>query len=173
VGGILSLRSGTPFTPQVRTQSPGFLFSANRPNLRSGYSTNPTEGVTDGCNAGTNQEVRAGQKLGGPDLLFDPCAFEAPEAGTLGNVGRNTMISPRVFNTDISVQREFALDSTKRLQFRAEVFNLLNHPNFSETDRASSVVFSGSSARRNPSTGKVVSTVTTARQIQFALRFSF
>jgi hypothetical protein len=83
------------------------------------------------------------------------------------------MISPRVFNADISVQREFALDSTKRLQFRAEVFNLLNHPNFSETDRASSVVFSGSSARRNPSTGKVVSTVTTARQIQFALRFSF
>ena len=173
VGGILSLRSGTPFTPLVSTRRPGFLFAANRPNLRPGYSKNPTEGVTDGCNAGTNQEVRPGQRLGGPDLLFDPCAFEAPAAGTLGNMGRNTMISPPVFSTDISLQREFSLDSKRRLQFRAEIFNLPNHPNFSETDRASSVVFSGASARRNPSTGKAVSTVTTARQIQFALRFSF
>ena len=173
VGGILSLRSGTPFTPLVRMRSPGFLFAANRPNLVPGYSTNPTEGVTGGCHAGSNQEVRPGQSLGGPDLLFDPCAFEAPAPGTLGNVGRNTMISPRVFSTDISLQREFALDSKRRVQFRAEIFNLPNHPNFSETDRASSVVFSGASARRNPSTGKVVSTVTTARQIQFALRFSF
>jgi len=173
VGGIVSLRSGIPFTAQVSGRTPGFLFAANRPNLRPGFSNNPTGGVSAGCAVGTDQEIRTGQPLGGPDLLFDPCAFSPPEAGTLGNVGRNTLTSPNVFNADISLQREFPLDSTKRLQFRAEVFNVLNHPNFSETDRASSVVFSGASARRNPNAGKTVSTVTTARQIQFALRFSF
>ncbi len=173
IGGILSLRSGTPITPRVRSRTPGFLFAANRPNLLPGFSKNPTEGVTAGCNLGTGQEVQPGRKLGGPDLLFDPCAFSPPEPGTLGNVGRNTMIAPSVFSADISLQREFALDSSKRLQFRAEIFNLLNHPNFGTPDRVSSVVFSGTSARRNPSAAKVVSTVTTARQIQFALRFSF
>ena len=149
------------------------LFAPNRPNLRPGYSKNPTEGATVGCNLGTDQEITPGRKLGGPDLVFDPCAFAPPAAGTLGNVGRNTIISPPIFNADISLQRDFSLDSKRQLQFRVEIFNLLNHPNFSETDRGSSIVFSGASARRNPNAGRIVSTATTARQIQFALRFSF
>ena len=173
MGGIVRLRSGTPFTPLVNIRTPGFLFTASRPNLLPGFSKNPTKGVTAGCDLGTDQEVKPGLKLGGPDLFFDPCAFAPPEPGTLGNVGRNTIIAPRVFNTDISLQREFTLDSKRRLQFRAEIFNLLNHPNFSRTDGGSAIVFSGASARRNSNTGKIVSTVTTARQIQFALRFSF
>ena len=168
VGGIVRLRTGTPFTPLVNVRRPGFLFSASRPNLLAGFSKNPTEGVTAGC-----EGVDAGQKLGTPNLYFDPCVFAPPEAGTLGNLGRNTIVAPQVFNADISLQREFALDSTRRLQFRAEIFNLLNHPNINKPDGGSSIVFSGSSARRNSSTGRVVSTVTTARQIQFALRFSF
>ncbi len=78
VGGIVRLRSGTPFTPRINIRTPGFLFTASRPNLLSGFSKNPTKGVTAGCDLGTDQQIKPGLKLGGPDLFFDPCAFAPP-----------------------------------------------------------------------------------------------
>jgi hypothetical protein len=94
--------------------------------------------------------------------------------GTIGNVGRNTIIGPSVFNIDISLQKEFLLGGERRLQFRSEFFNLLNHDNFGSPSSGSQVVFSGASARPNPAAGRILPpTSTTARQIQLALRFSF
>ncbi|MBI4459932.1 MAG: TonB-dependent receptor [Acidobacteria bacterium] len=168
LGGILSLRSGTPFHPLVNVRTPGFLFEANRPNLLPGRSNNPIAGVTAGC-----VEVTPGEALGGPERYFDPCSFRIPEPGTLGNAGRNTIIAPSVFNMDISLQKEFLLGAERRLQFRAEFFNLPNHTNLAAPSRGSTVLFSGVSARPNPTAGRIVRTITTARQIQFALRFSF
>ena len=168
VGGIVSLRTGTPFHPLVNVRTPGFLFAANRPNLLPGRSNNPTDGVTAGC-----PEVEPGQKLGGPERYFDPCSFDKPAPGTLGNAGRDTIIGPSVFSMDVSFQKEFLLGGERRLQFRAEFFNLPNHTNFSAPPRGSTVLFSGVSARPNPTAGRIVRTITTARQIQFALRVSF
>jgi carboxypeptidase family protein len=165
LGGILALRSGTPFSAQVNVRYKDYLFGATRPNLVPGASNNPIHGVTAGCG-----RVEAGLKLGGPDLEFDPCAFSAPPPGTIGNVGRNTLIAPSVFNLDLSLQREFLLDTKRRLQFRAEIFNLPNHSNFNS---ASPVVFSGESGDRTSSAGRISKTATTSRQMQFALRFSF
>jgi hypothetical protein len=71
---------------------------------------------------------------------------------------------------DISLQREFLLDSRRRLQFRADIFNLPNHPNFTAP---SAVVFSGESGGRTTTAGRISRTATTSRQIQFALRLSF
>jgi hypothetical protein len=94
-----------------------------------------------------------------------------PLPGTLGNAGRNTLIAPSIFNADVSVQREFVVDSKRRLQFRAEIFNVPNRANFGQ---ALSGVFSGAyPGRPNPTAGRINETVTTSRQIQFALRFSF
>jgi hypothetical protein len=117
--------------------------------------------------------VPDGQELGTPELYYDPCGFSIPPPGTLGNLGRNTVISPSVFNADISLQKEFLFDARRRLQFRAEFFNVLNHPSFGKNSGSTAVVFSGSSGRRNSSAGRLAQTVTTARQVQFALRFSF
>jgi hypothetical protein len=168
LGGIISYRTGVPFTPEVNVITPGYLFAPSRPNLIAGQSQNPTTGVTPGCLG-----VPAGQELGTPELYFDPCAFSLPPPGTLGNAGRNTIISPSVFTADISLQKEFSIDSEKRLQFRAEFFNLLNHPNFDRNEGNTVVVFSGSTGRRSSSAGRLSATVGTARQIQFALRLSF
>ncbi len=150
LGGIVRFRTGTPFTARINVLTPGYLFAATRPNLLPGRSNNSTQG--------------------GPDQYFDPSVYSVPEPGTLGNVGRNTVIGPSVFNVDVSLQREFVLDAKRRLQFRAEFFNLPNHANFG---LAQAIVFSGASGRPNPTAGRIRSTVTTARQIQFALRFSF
>lgn len=169
LGGIVSIRSGTPFHPQVNVRIPGYLFSATRPNLRPGFSSNPVRGVTAGCDG-----VRAGEKLGGPDRYFDPCAFDTPPAGTVGNVGRNTIIGPRIFSTDVSIQKDFILRGETRLQFRTEMFNVANHANFAPPTRASSVVTTGFPPRVNGATaGTIIRTATTSRQIQFALRVSF
>jgi hypothetical protein len=168
LGGILSYRTGTPTTIGVNVRTPGYLFAPTRPNLVAGESNNPTEGVTAGCSG-----IEAGRELGTPDLYYDPCAFSLPPPGTLGNLGRNTVIAPSVLNADVSLQKEFSIDSEKRLQFRAEIFNLLNHANFNGNQGNTAVVFSGSSGRRSSSAGRLSSIVGTARQLQFALRLSF
>ncbi|MBI4464887.1 MAG: TonB-dependent receptor [Acidobacteria bacterium] len=168
LGGILSFRSGIPFTPTVQLRDPNYLFEPQRPNLVPGRSKNPAQGVSSGCG-----QIAAGTKLEAPDLYFDPCAFEAPSPGTLGNLGRNTLISPSVFSLDVSLQREFLLDAKRRFQFRADFFNLPNHTNFSRNILNALLIFSGSSGRRNSTAGRIGSTATTSRQVQLALRFSF
>ena len=152
LGGIVSVRSGNPFSPEINVPTRGYLFSARSPNLNPGKSNNPV--------------------LGGTERYFDPSAFSVPLPGTLGNVGRNTITGPSVFNMDISLQKEFLIDAKRRLQFRAEFFNLPNHTNLEKP--GNTTVFSGAyPGRLNPIAGRIRSTATTARQIQFALRFSF
>jgi hypothetical protein len=168
LGGIVSYRTGVPTTIGVNVITQGYLFEPVRPNLVAGQSNNPTIGITEGCSG-----VDAGRQLGTPDLYYDPCAFSLPAPGTLGNLGRNTVIAPSVFNADVSLQKEFSIDSEKRLQFRAEIFNLLNHPNFSGNQGNTAIVFSGNSGRRNSSAGRLSQSATTARQLQFALRLTF
>jgi hypothetical protein len=132
------------------------------------FTDNPTEGISSGCGP-----VPAGQKLGGPERYFDPCAYSAPEPGTLGNVGRNTIIGPSVLSVDLSMQKDFVLHAEKRLQFRIEFFNLPNHTSFGNPGRGATVVFSGFPARIGATAGTITRTSTTARQVQFALRLSF
>ena len=169
VGSILSFRTGTPYSPEMRVQTRGFLFAPLRPSLLPGQNNNPISGRTAGCSG-----VAPGQELGTPNLYFDPCVYAVPEPGTLGTAGRNTIVGPGIFNMDLSLQRDFIFGSSKkkRLQFRAEFFNLPNHPSFS-TRGVTPFVFTGSSGRLNPTAAKIRKTSTTARQIQFALRFSF
>ena len=168
VGSVVSFRTGTPFHPLLSVRTPGYLFTANRPNLKPGAHNNPTSGKSVGC-AG----VLAGETLGGPDRFFDPCGYSVPAPGTLGNVGRNTIEGPSIINMDLSLQKDLPLGGEKRLQFRAEFFNVANHPSFALPTKGSTIVFSGSSGRLNPTAGQLVRTNTTARQIQFALRLSF
>lgn len=57
-------------------------------------------------------------------------AFALAPAGTFGNLGRNVVRGFGAWQIDTAVRREFRLKEQLRLQFRAEAFNLLNHPNF-------------------------------------------
>jgi hypothetical protein len=52
------------------------------------------------------------------------------QAGQFGNEGRNVELGPAFTNFDVSLLRNFALGERMRLQFRAESFNIANHPNF-------------------------------------------
>jgi hypothetical protein len=168
VNGIGTFRTGEPFTARA-----GYNFSRNgdrwspdRPNLNPGFSNNPTHGVTAGC-AG----VAAGQKLGTPGLWYDPCAFSAPTLGTYGNLGRNTVTGPNLFNVDFSADKTFKLTEAMNLQFRTEIFNLLDEAHFYAPGFN---VFTRSGAVQG-SAGQITTLISSpgGRLVQFGLKLVF
>ena len=101
---------------------------------------------------------------------YDPNAFSLPMAGTFGNVGRGQLRGPGFLNVDTSLFKRIPLKERLNLQFRTEVFNVLNHANF---DTPNLIVFGGTNI--SPTAGAITSTTTNGngRQIQFALRLEF
>ena len=153
LNGIVTAMSGGPFTVfdsndvSLQGQAPEITgFSANRPNLIG----NPNSGPR------TQQEwfnVSAFQQLQ-PDPLG---RFEV-----FGDEGRNVVQGPGYVNWDASALKSIRLTETKELQFRGELFNLLNHTNFRlpVSDISS------------PTFGQIQSDVE-PRVIQVALKFLF
>jgi hypothetical protein len=168
VNGIGTFRTGEPFTARA-----GYNFSRNgdrwspdRPNLNPGFSDNPTSGVTAGCKG-----VAAGQRLGTPELWYDPCAFSAPPLGTYGNLGRNTLTGPRLLNVDFSADKTFKPSERIDVQFRAEIFNLLDQAHFYEPGFN---VFTKSGAiQGNAGAIKTLISTPGGRLIQFGLKVAF
>jgi hypothetical protein len=65
-----------------------------------------------------------------PLRFFDPTAFRIPAQGTFGNSGRNVIIGPGIWNVDTALARSIRLSDSTRAQFRADFYNVFNHPNF-------------------------------------------
>ncbi len=123
LAGILSLQSGQPFTiqrgiPQSGTTPTG---SQDRPNVVG----NPLVGGAVAANPSCNSP----SQVGVPTAWFNTCAFMAAP-GQFGNDGRDNVLGPRYENLDFSLLKDIVLTEKRRIQFRAEVFNLFNHPNF-------------------------------------------
>jgi hypothetical protein len=95
---------------------------------------------------------------------FNPDAFTDPAFGTFGNSGRNILATATQVNVDTSLFKDFRIAEGKKLQFRSEFFNMLNHPNF----RSNSLVVRFYRADAGQYTA-----AWPARQIQFALKFIY
>ncbi len=95
---------------------------------------------------------------------FNPAAFTDPAFGTFGNSGRNIISTATQVNIDTSIFKDFRVTEGKKLQFRSEFFNMINHPNF----RSNSLVVRYYQAAAGQYTAAWPS-----RQIQFALKFIF
>ncbi len=154
VNNITSIRSGHPFTVRL-----GFNRSGNL-NTTS-FAAHERPNVVPGVNP----------ILGGPDRYLDIAAFSLPAANTRGNLGRNTLIGPGLFSTDLSIVKTFAFSEKRRLHFRTEIFNLPNHPNFAVPSGLTA--FTNAAGAVAPNFGRITSTVTTLRQIQFGLKFEY
>ncbi len=107
--------------------------------------------------------------LGDPNQWFDPTAFSLPEAGTFGNLGRGTVESPGLVTFDFSVIKNTPITERVGVEFRAEFFNLFNRANFALPRRN---LFEPNGDRIG-SAGRITSTVTTPREIQFGMKFIF
>lgn len=136
----------------------------DRPDLAPGAGNNPAHGTSAGC-----QATPGGQKLGTPDLYFDPCSFTLPAIGTYGNLARNTLLGPGLNNVDFTLGKETAIRERTTLEFRAEFFNLLNRARFG----APNTTLFNSNRTRNGNAGRVTNTANDNRQIQFGMKFTF
>jgi hypothetical protein len=74
-------------------------------------------------------ELAPAQRCPGGKAL-NPSAFVGPPAGQQGDLGRNALRGFGAWQWDLAVHREFPIHESLKLQFRAEMFNVLNHPNF-------------------------------------------
>jgi hypothetical protein len=142
---IWTWQGGLPFTPQLATSVSNA--GGSRPmRYKSGKIDNPD-----------------------PSHWYDTsfntadAAWGIPQTFTFGNGGRNVLRGPGRINWDFSLFKDFLPSERYHLQFRFEVFNMLNTPQF---DLPNSSI-GGASA------GIISAVIGTPRQLQYGLRFSF
>jgi hypothetical protein len=105
----------------------------------------------------------------GPDGWLNPAAFSMPAAGTFGNLGRNTFFGPDFKQIDVSLLKDFKISERFKLEYRAEFFNVFNHPNF---DQPNTTFGTANFGKIFNTFGRTLG-IGTSRQIQMALRLSF
>ncbi len=155
LASIVTLQSGFPLTPQL---------SYNPSN--NGDARNPVRPFL-------NPDFTGPVVLGKPDKWFNPVAFIAPpsNSGFYGNAGRSSVPGPGLATWDFSVLKNTTIHERLQLQFRLEIFNLLNRANFNTPNL---IVFTPPTATNTTglsgTAGAITGTSTTARQIQFGLK---
>ena len=141
VSSILKMYAGTPVTPQMGSV-----------NLDLGEARRP-----DRLGQGTLPDPR-------PEMWFDMDAFDPVPPGSyrFGNSGRNIFSGPGRLYLDGSLLKNFKLRERDRLQFRWELFNVLNHVNFRTPN-----------PNVDAPNGGVITGALAARQMQVALKYIF
>ncbi len=149
VNSLVVLQAGFPFTPQL---------SYNPSN--DGDTRNPVRPFI-------NPNFTGSAIIGKPTQWFNPKAFLAPPAnsGFFGNLGRNTLLGPGLATWDFSAVKDTALYERLTLQFRAEIFNLLDRANFNTPNL---ITFTPTGV--SGTAGAISSTSTTSRQVQFGVK---
>ena len=145
VNGLLAAFSGTPFT-----------VTANGDVLNTPSNTQTADLVGTFTTPGN---------IGAAGTWFDPTAFAQPTGIRFGNTGRNQFRGPGGWNLDFSLFRSFPIGGTRRLEYRLQAGNLLNHPVYANPEG------SFTSANFGRITG--IANQYPERQVQMGLRFSF
>lgn len=150
VSGLANVRSGRPFTVAANGNSTA-LGGARGGGLVGAFA----DCLRDGSLPSDQRTI---------DRWFDTTAYAVPTPARLGTCGRNTLRGPNLTNFDASLARTFDYFGEDRdLEFRWEVFNVFNTPQFGLPDRN----LSGTAA------GRISSLSGDPRVMQFALKFNF
>jgi hypothetical protein len=157
LNSVVTLQSGFPFTPQL----------AYNP-ANNGDSRNPVRPFV-------NPAFTGPVVTGNPNQWFNPAAFIAPTStsGFYGDLGRNTFTGPGLATWDFSALKDTRLSGKATLQFRIEVFNLLNRANFNTPSLIVAVLQAPPNPtfpETSPTAGQVTSTSTSSRQVQFGFK---
>jgi hypothetical protein len=188
-GSIVSVQSGYPFSPLVVNQrSNSGLFGGDQGDAPDKVTTLTTvDNLPDPDNPGSNTNVtfvpynKKTVITGNPNEWFNVDMFQLGPIGYLGNAGRDQLRGPGLGTWDFSLVKDTAvrwLGERGSVQFRAEFFNLLNRPNFDVP--LNGYIYPGNlsdvgpfSEAPDPNAAAITDTVTTSRQIQFALKVIF
>jgi hypothetical protein len=129
VDTVVVARTGFPFNALIGA----FTISGaeSRPDLVPGEPLYlQGQACTDAFGPGGDGVLEAGQRCPGGKGV-NPNAFATPPSGQQGTEPRNDIPGFGLTQVDLSLSRKFAITEHVNLQFRADAFNLLNHPNFS------------------------------------------
>jgi hypothetical protein len=146
--GVLTLQTGRPFTVALLSE----IDNSGTGRSILGFGANDRPNVNGNPNSGNRTTAQ----------WFNTAAFVFPAPGTFGNAGRNIVDGPGFQNLNASLLKNTTITERVNLQFRAEVFNLFNHPNFNLPDN-----FLGS-----PTFGRI-SSAKDPRHIQFGFKLLF
>jgi hypothetical protein len=153
--GIVSAHTGYPFN--LHTGAFPINFTQDAPPVFVGTSADVAHGIH------LDPSTQTVQYFNDPTSGFNAFAF--PFGGGTGD--RNSLRAPGFWNVDMALLKNFSMPWSERqkLQFRAEAFNLFNHPSFSPP--------SGDTIANPGTFGNITTTASTARQLQLALRYDF
>lgn len=140
-GGILTVQSGLPFNASASDLSDTGAYHSQRANQI--------------CNGNKPQSQSFNH-------WFNTACYVQPGVGQLGNERRDNLIGPRTTNLDMSFSKAFAIPESTSLQFRADLFDSLNHP----------LPGVPVSAVTSPSYGEITN-IPGARIVQFSLKFVY
>jgi hypothetical protein len=132
--------------------------------IRSGLSFTPGLSIA-GQGIAVRPDVVAGASLSGPQTAaqwFNKSAFMAPSPGYLGNAGSGIITGPKLVNFDMTLYKDFHITERNVVEFRAEVFNVFNHTNFTNL-----------SLNYGASNFGQVTAAADPRIMEMALRYSF
>jgi Carboxypeptidase regulatory-like domain/TonB dependent receptor-like, beta-barrel len=192
LGAIVTATSGSPFTPTIGGGSDplntGFNgdFSMDFASLVPGC--NPIHGGVDYLNTSCftlpfapssfatancppNDATAKTGFYNAPPGLTPPSGMTFCQ-NLVGNAGRNSLYGPRLTTVDFSAFKNFQFTERLKMQFRAEFFNILNHPNFAAPNflnDSNNSIFASSGALIS-NAGVIGSTATSSRQIQLGLK---
>jgi hypothetical protein len=209
IGGVYNGRSGTPIN--VFITRPDLVAVCQ---LAAGCGTGQPQGfvislpavLPQGYTAVVNTPGgNASRSTRRPDLIpginpflplgqdglrhLNPAAFAIPAPGTYGNLPRNLLKGPQFHQFDLTLQKRFSINERMNVEFRTEIYNLLNRANFANppavlpntlgsgaTSQQPGVPFATTGVGQfgviNSTVGRTVG-LGTNRQIQFALRLNF
>jgi hypothetical protein len=163
ISGVTTIQDGTPMT--VTDTRNGTIYGVGANGVqRAGMCPGATY---QSAQTSGGVESRLGGISGGPGYFNASSFCEAPAIGNgtdWGNAGVGIITGPGQFNFDTSLIKDTRIFENHSIQFRAEFFNLFNHPQFGNPATAVST----------PTTfGQITTTTVNPRIMQFALKYTF
>ena len=158
-GGILTIQSGTPFTVLVAGDQLG-------ENNTDPFQY-PDKVAGPGCDNPVNPQNAS--------MYVKLQCFAVPTGNRQGTSGRNALIGPGLIDMDFSLFKNIPItriSESFKAQFRTEIFNAFNRPNFTAPNDNRAILNTDGSLN-GTSPGGITLTNTTSRQIQFALKLTW
>lgn len=167
IAGITTIRSGEHYTAFLSSDPTNTGTAALPDKIHNPYdfSFNIPQQAADGCDNPGHQTLLC---------FYNPAAFVLPplapgqtSAHQFGNAGDGDLVGPDQVNFDFSTFKDFRITERQQLQFRAEMFNIFNHPQFGLPGRNPDQGGTNGGARISGTLPD------NQREIQFALRYTF
>ncbi|HEY2040697.1 MAG TPA: TonB-dependent receptor [Edaphobacter sp.] len=166
IGGITNFRSGVPIDVLITRPDIAYVGNPGTPYAGQTFASPVvvngavlSRAVVNVPGGGNSRNIRRPNIVPGVDPFvksgynfLNPAAFSTPAPGTFGNYRRNNLSGPNLAQLDLTLSKQFHFTERAFIEFRSEIYNVLNHPNFANPG---TVRLNQALATVSPTTGAV------------------